>query len=181
VPDTLPTRIQLADRRRDHSWATDAACAGTAHPDRFHPLPDETDETAAAKSVCAACPVSQQCLDEALDLNDRWGIRGGLSEAERLVLHRRAAVFRWEEQRIRDALAGRPVHLSRPERTSVVTVAAILDLDVNTWAPVLGIGRKYGLELLREARSNLATQPLTVRREQRIAASMATTTRAVAA
>ncbi|MFJ1795307.1 WhiB family transcriptional regulator [Kitasatospora griseola] len=180
MPDTQPTPIQLAGRRRDHSWATDAACAGTAQPDRFHPLPDESEETAAAKATCAACPVSQQCLEEALDLNDRWGIRGGLSEAERLVLHRRASVFRWEEQRIRDALAGRSVHLSRPERTSVVTVAAILELDVNTWAPVLGISRKYGLELLREARSNISTQPLTVRREQRIAASM-TTVRAVAA
>lgn len=180
MPDTLPIPIQLAGRRRDHGWATDAACAGAAHPDQFHPLPDETEETAAAKSVCASCPVSEQCLDEALDLNDRWGIRGGLSEGERLVLHRRAAVFRWEEQRVRDALAGRAVHLSRPERTSVVTIAAILDLDVNTWAPVLGITRKYGLERLREARSNISTQPLTVRREQRIAASM-TTTRSVAA
>ncbi|MGA5704567.1 WhiB family transcriptional regulator [Peterkaempfera bronchialis] len=180
VPDTLPTPIPLVGRRRDHSWVTDAACAGTAHPNRFHPLPDETEETAAAKATCATCPVSQQCLDEALEMNDRWGIRSGLSEAERLVLHRRAAVFRWEEQRVRDALAGRPVHLSRPERTSVVTVAAILDLDVTSWAPVLGISRKYGLELLREARSNLATQPLTVRREQRIAASLATTAQAVA-
>ncbi|MGV9266715.1 WhiB family transcriptional regulator [Kitasatospora sp. NPDC003701] len=180
MPDTQSNLIQLAGRRRDNSWATKAACATTAHPDQFHPLPDESEETASAKSVCASCPVSRQCLEEALDLNDRWGIRGGLGETERLVLHRRASVHRWDEQRIREALAGRSVHLSRPERTSVVTVAAILDLDVNTWAPVLGISRKYGLELLREARSNIATQPLTVRREQRIATSMATG-RAVAA
>ncbi|MGW4692356.1 WhiB family transcriptional regulator [Kitasatospora sp. YST-16] len=180
MPDTQPTPIQLAGRRRDHSWTTDAACVGTVNPDQFHPLPGETEETAAAKATCAACPVSQQCLEEALDLNDRWGIRGGLSEAERLALHRSAGVFRWEEQRVRDALAGRSVHLSRPERLSVVTVAAILDLDVNTWAPVLGISRKYGLERLREARSNIANQPLSVRREQRIAASLAAS-RAVAA
>ncbi len=179
MPDTQPTPIQLAGRR-DHSWATDAACAGTAHPDQFHPLPGAAEEIAAAKTTCASCPVSEKCLDEALDLNDRWGIRGGLSETERLALHRRASVSRWEEQRVRDALAGRSVHLSRPERTSVVTVAAILDLDVNTWAPVLGISRKYGLERLREVRSTIANQPLAVRREQRIAASL-TSSRTVAA
>ncbi|MFI9787365.1 WhiB family transcriptional regulator [Kitasatospora sp. NPDC051984] len=180
MPDTQPTPIQLVGRRRDHSWTTDAACAGSPSPDRFYSLPKETKQTAAAKSVCRSCPVSEQCLEEALDLNDRWGIRGGLTEAQRLVLHRRATVHRWEEQRIRDALAGRSGGLSRPERISVVTVAAILGLDVNTWASVLGISRKYGLELLREARKTIDNQPLAVRREQRIAASLAAS-RAVAA
>jgi WhiB family redox-sensing transcriptional regulator len=177
----VPTSTTPSTRRTDRNWTNDAACVGDPDPDLFHPLPDQTEESRAAKTICAGCPVSDLCLDEALDLNDRYGIRGGLTETERLVLHRRASVFRWEEDRVRDALNGRPVHLSRPERTSVVTVAAILDLDVKLWAPVLGISRKYALERLREARTNLATQPLTVRREQRIAASLVPADRAVAA
>ncbi|MEV4560872.1 WhiB family transcriptional regulator [Kitasatospora sp. NPDC049285] len=180
MPDTLPAPIQLAARRRDHNWVKDAACAGTAQPDLFHPLPDQAEETAAAKSMCRSCVVSQQCLQEALDLNDREGIRAGLTKGERDVLHRRANVHRWEEPRIREALAGRSVSLSWPERTSVVTVAAILGLDVNIWSRALGISRKYALELLRDARADMENQPLAVQREQRIAASM-TTRRAVAA
>jgi WhiB family transcriptional regulator, redox-sensing transcriptional regulator len=168
-------------RRPNRTWTNDAACVNEPDPDLFHPLPDQTEESRAAKAICARCPVSELCLDEALDLNDRYGVRGGLTETERLALHRRAVVFRWEEDRVRQALNGRTVHLSRPESTSVVTVAAILGLDVNLWAPALGISRKYALERLREARTNLAEQPLTVRREQRIAASLAPAGRAVAA
>ncbi len=36
-----------------------------------------------AKSICAACPVRVDCLLEAVDRNDPWGVQGGLTGPER--------------------------------------------------------------------------------------------------
>lgn len=36
-----------------------------------------------AKGICAQCPVRQQCLKDALDRDDQWGIWGGLTVYER--------------------------------------------------------------------------------------------------
>lgn len=38
---------------------------------------------AKAKSLCAACPVRPECLDEAFGANLKHGVRGGMDEAER--------------------------------------------------------------------------------------------------
>ncbi|MGW2397130.1 WhiB family transcriptional regulator [Kitasatospora sp. NPDC001664] len=167
--------------RRDHTWVQRAACAGTGAPDSFYPLPDQAEETRAARALCGSCPVSDECLTEALETNDRYGIRGGLVESERIVLHRLSTVGRWEEDRVVAALNGRPVHLSRQEKYSVSVVAAILDLDLRIWAPVLGIGRKRALTRVREARAQLDAQPFLLRREQRIAAEFSPEATAVAA
>ncbi len=176
----MSTITSIATRRRDNTWVQRAACAGTAAPDRFYPLPDQADEVQAAKALCGGCPVSDECLTEALETNDRYGIRGGITESERLVLHRLGTV-RWEEERVLAALNGRPVNLSPQEKHSVSVVAAILDLDLRIWAPVLGIGRKRALTRLREARAQLEQQPFLLRREQRIAAAFTPATTAVAA
>ncbi|MCG6497035.1 MULTISPECIES: WhiB family transcriptional regulator [unclassified Kitasatospora] len=176
----MSTITSIATRRRDNTWVQRAACAGTAAPDCFYPLPDQAEETEAAKALCAGCPVSEECLTEALETNDRYGIRGGLVESERIVLHRLGKV-RWEEERVVAALNGRPVSLSPQEKHSVSVVAAILDLDPRIWAPVLGIGRKRALTRLREARAQLEKQPFLLRREQRIAAAFSPEAAAVAA
>ncbi|MFD0279809.1 WhiB family transcriptional regulator [Kitasatospora sp. NPDC127111] len=177
----MSSTTSIATRRRDFTWVQRAACAGTLAPDRFYPLPDQSEETQAAKAVCGSCPVSDECLTEALETNDRYGIRGGLVESERIVLHRLSTVGRWEEERVVAALNGRPVHLSRQERHSVSVIAAILDLDLRIWAPVLGIGRKRALTRLREARAQLEKRPFLLRREQRIAAAFSPEPTAVAA
>src|SRR5437764_13011564 len=44
---------------------------------------------AAAKRVCAECPVRQQCLEHALALPEQFGIWGGLTELERAEESRR--------------------------------------------------------------------------------------------
>jgi WhiB family redox-sensing transcriptional regulator len=41
--------------------------------------------------VCSHCPVTEYCLQYALDTNQDSGVWGGLSEDERRALKRRAA------------------------------------------------------------------------------------------
>lgn len=72
-------------------WRDRALCAET-DPEAF--FPEKGGSTRAAKRVCASCPVRAECLEFALDGEERFGIWGGLSERERRQLyraHRRAA------------------------------------------------------------------------------------------
>ena len=61
-------------------WRLDALCAET-DPEAF--FPEKGGSTREAKRVCAGCPVVGQCLQYALDQDERFGIWGGLSERER--------------------------------------------------------------------------------------------------
>ncbi len=44
-----------------------------------------------AKAVCAHCPVSDPCLEFAMETNQKYGIWGGLTDKERASLKRRRA------------------------------------------------------------------------------------------
>jgi WhiB family redox-sensing transcriptional regulator len=63
-------------------WMDRALCAQT-DPEAFYPDPDKGGSTREAKSVCARCTVSAECLDHALNHDERHGIWGGLSDRER--------------------------------------------------------------------------------------------------
>lgn len=70
------------------TWRHRAACRDT-DPELFHPVattgPDYEAQVAAAKAVCGRCPVTADCLAEALDRIPH-GIAGGLTEHERHAL-----------------------------------------------------------------------------------------------
>ncbi len=70
------------------SWQTDALCAQT-DPEAF--FPEKGGSTRDAKRICASCQVSAECLEYALQNDERFGIWGGLSERERRKLKRRAS------------------------------------------------------------------------------------------
>jgi hypothetical protein len=70
---------------RYEPWMDDAVCAQT-DPDSF--FPDKGGSTREAKAVCTGCTVAAECLDYALQNNERFGIWGGLSERERRALTR---------------------------------------------------------------------------------------------
>ncbi|MDA8271950.1 MAG: WhiB family transcriptional regulator [Actinomycetota bacterium] len=57
-----------------------AACKGM-DPAIFHPA--HRDLAAGARAVCHSCPVKKECLERALDYNERQGIRGGLTPLQR--------------------------------------------------------------------------------------------------
>lgn len=68
-------------------WQERALCAQT-DPEAF--FPEKGGSTREAKKVCSGCEVKAQCLEYALENDERFGIWGGLSERERRKLKRRA-------------------------------------------------------------------------------------------
>jgi WhiB family redox-sensing transcriptional regulator len=75
------------DPARPLEWQEQALCAQT-DPESF--FPEKGGSTREAKRVCDACPVRVQCLDYALENQERFGIWGGLSERERRRMEKRA-------------------------------------------------------------------------------------------
>ena len=68
-------------------WQERALCAQT-DPEAF--FPEKGGSTREAKRICGRCDVKAECLEYALEHDERFGIWGGLSERERRRLKRRA-------------------------------------------------------------------------------------------
>jgi WhiB family transcriptional regulator, redox-sensing transcriptional regulator len=68
-------------------WQERALCAQT-DPEAF--FPEKGGSTREAKKVCRACEVRAECLEYALQHDERFGIWGGMSERERRKLKREA-------------------------------------------------------------------------------------------
>lgn len=68
-------------------WQERALCAQT-DPEAF--FPEKGGSTREAKRICQSCEVRDECLEYALEHDERFGIWGGLSERERRRLKRRA-------------------------------------------------------------------------------------------
>ena len=64
----------------DISWQHKALCSQT-DPEAF--FPEKGGSTRDAKRVCAQCTVREQCLQWAIEHDERFGIWGGMSERER--------------------------------------------------------------------------------------------------
>jgi WhiB family redox-sensing transcriptional regulator len=71
----------------DQGWQDRALCAQTA-PEAFFPA--KGGSTREAKRVCRSCEVKGECLDYALENDERFGIWGGMSERERRRIKRAA-------------------------------------------------------------------------------------------
>lgn len=74
-------------------WRRSANCLGV-DPDLFYPERGGSKELQAeqlrqAKAVCASCTVRPQCLVDALERQEVFGVWGGLSERERRRLRRK--------------------------------------------------------------------------------------------
>lgn len=81
--------VRRADDGDDNAlaWQSDALCAQT-DPEAF--FPEKGGSTRDAKRICTSCDVRGECLEYALNNDERFGIWGGLSERERRKLKRRA-------------------------------------------------------------------------------------------
>jgi WhiB family redox-sensing transcriptional regulator len=84
----LASSLALANAQ--YSWRRYAVCRDT-DPDLFFPVGTTGQalvQIDRAKDVCQQCPVSQDCLEFALETNQDSGIWGGTSEEERRKLRR---------------------------------------------------------------------------------------------
>ena len=73
-------------------WRELAACSGRAD-DLFFPANEaEPSQVRAAKAVCGACPVREECLSYAVETGQRDGVWGGLTSRERRLLRRKRGV-----------------------------------------------------------------------------------------
>lgn len=87
APDSGPNVFHLP-------WADRAACSG--HDPELWFCDSISADTASAlrrreqvaKTICGGCPVAAECLADALARDDRYGIWGGYSAAERRILAR---------------------------------------------------------------------------------------------
>jgi len=70
----------------NETWRNDALCAQT-DPETFYPL--ENHSARPAKTICAMCDVTNECLAYALTNREPFGIWGGLTPRQRQKLARR--------------------------------------------------------------------------------------------
>jgi WhiB family redox-sensing transcriptional regulator len=88
---TVPLAALLGVEPGGGDWREQALCAQIGGDVWF---PESGGSVRKAKAVCNGgggrppCPVRQECLEAALDRNDRYGIWGGLTDRERRVLRR---------------------------------------------------------------------------------------------
>lgn len=92
-PLTFPSEL-LADAEQGIdegplAWQERALCAQT-DPEAF--FPEKGGSTREAKAVCAVCEVRDECLEYALQHDERFGIWGGMSERERRRLKHQRVV-----------------------------------------------------------------------------------------
>lgn len=80
---------------RTHDWDADAwrtrSLCRDSNPDLFFPIGatgTALDQIEAAKQVCEACQVADECLEFALATNQEAGVWGGTTEEERRRLRK---------------------------------------------------------------------------------------------
>ncbi|WP_241385103.1 WhiB family transcriptional regulator [Rhodococcus sp. CH91] len=83
----LPPPVAASWQWQIHGACRDADGALFFHPDNERGQARE-NRVAAAKDVCARCPVRARCLRYALESGERYGIWGGLTEEERAQARR---------------------------------------------------------------------------------------------
>jgi WhiB family redox-sensing transcriptional regulator len=104
----------------DGDWREQALCAQIGGDVWF---PESGGSVREAKAVCNGgggrppCPVRQECLEAALNRNDRYGIYGGLTDRERRALRRRLDLPTVREPReiVHGTEAGCQAHRRRGE------------------------------------------------------------------
>lgn len=84
-----PPRQHDDDPPEPPHWTQLARCA-EVDSDAF--FPERGGSVRDAKKVCRSCEVRAECLEYALENDERFGIWGGLSERERRRLKRRQEV-----------------------------------------------------------------------------------------
>jgi WhiB family redox-sensing transcriptional regulator len=73
--------LYMLDGEAEELLSQERALRAQTDPEAF--FPEKGGSTREAKKVCLTCDVRAECLDYALQHDERFGIWGGLSERER--------------------------------------------------------------------------------------------------
>ena len=82
----------LVPSARNWSWQDKALCksngvdATVFFNDDMLRGPEKQARESAAKKICTACPIKTECLEHALTVPENFGVWGGLTEDERMVI-----------------------------------------------------------------------------------------------
>lgn len=68
-------------------WQKNSACKNE-DTNTFYPAPGDVELLRRAKSICKECAVRAECLEFALENGERFGIWGGKSARERMLILR---------------------------------------------------------------------------------------------
>ena len=70
------------------TWEREAACRRAGVPTELF-FSEDLSEIAAAKRICAECPVMSQCLEQAIHNEEPWGVWGGQLFLQGVVIPRK--------------------------------------------------------------------------------------------
>ena len=95
LPDVSPIPTVANVSKLTTEWHDSASCRGEAGRDFYPPFGGERKRERVAreqraKTVCNVCPVRTQCLEHAIVWGERYGVWGGLTFDERVILRRSA-------------------------------------------------------------------------------------------
>ncbi len=85
VPVKTFAALIVAAAEDESDWQSRAACDGT-DPEAFYP--GKGGSTRPAKNLCRGCEVRAECLEYALERDERYGIWGGMTRNDRRKLKR---------------------------------------------------------------------------------------------
>ena len=86
------TNDALIPFARNWSWQDKALCKTNGvdvtvfFNDDMLRGPEKQARESAAKKICTACPIKTECLEHALTVPENFGVWGGLTEEERMVI-----------------------------------------------------------------------------------------------
>ena len=76
---------------RNIGWKTRGSCANHPKPDLWHSdSPGNGWEVRLAKTICADCPVIQECAEYSITNEEPWGIWAGITQNTRRRMIRAA-------------------------------------------------------------------------------------------
>lgn len=126
------------------AWQHRASCRG-ASPALFYS--DDPADQAAAKAICATCPVADRCLSAR---SSEPGLWGGLTEAERD--RARAASRRGPEPSLADEALAAVLAGADPERPALAQLLDAVPVATSTAYRYLDKARRQGLVEVRGGR-----------------------------
>lgn len=85
MDDTFEFDFLTVPILEERPWAVFAACKEEKSMKFF---PQNRQEEREALAICSMCPVVDECLQHALESNERFGVWGGTTERQRRKLSR---------------------------------------------------------------------------------------------